>query len=391
MGQRVNDALFVLLRSAMSGSPLSNEERSAVSADLFDELFALSKEHDMAHLVAVALSNNGLLEKGSPGSEKFTSSMYQAVLRYEQTNYELDRLCKILEQAQIPFIPLKGSVIRRLYPEPWMRTSCDIDILVHESDVEKAAEYLVENCGYEKERLESHDISLFSPNHVHLELHYDLIEDYLFEARAEVLKNVWDVSILREGYSFWREMIDDMFFFYHVAHMAKHFEGGGCGLRPFIDLWLLDRQTNVDKTKRDRLLEQGGLLKFANTARRLSEAWLGGAEHTQTTRQVEEYILSGGVYGNTENRVAVQQNKKGGKIKYIVSKIFPTYETMKFFYPILQKHKRLLPIMHLRRWMRIVFFGTTKQTQYELKYNANISAKQQESMASFLKDIGLDR
>ena len=41
-----------------------------------------------------------------------------------------------IKKVQIPFLPLKGSVIRQYYPEPWMRTSCDIDILV---DFEKDA------------------------------------------------------------------------------------------------------------------------------------------------------------------------------------------------------------------------------------------------------------
>ena len=46
-----------------------------------------------------------------------------AIYRYEKINYELNRLRSALNEAQIPFIPLKGSVLRQYYPEPWMRTS----------------------------------------------------------------------------------------------------------------------------------------------------------------------------------------------------------------------------------------------------------------------------
>ena len=48
--------------------------------------------------------------------------------------------CNALEKAQIPFVPLKGSVIRKYYPEAWMRTSSDIDVLVHKEDVEKTTD-----------------------------------------------------------------------------------------------------------------------------------------------------------------------------------------------------------------------------------------------------------
>ena len=40
------------------------------------------------------------------------------------------------------FIPLKGSVVRDLYPERWMRTSADIDLLIRE-DQEKTCEELL--------------------------------------------------------------------------------------------------------------------------------------------------------------------------------------------------------------------------------------------------------
>ena len=53
---------------------------------------------------------------------------------------EYENLCSAFEKAQIPFLPLKGSVIRKYYPEAWMRTSCDIDILVHDEDVGRAKE-----------------------------------------------------------------------------------------------------------------------------------------------------------------------------------------------------------------------------------------------------------
>ena len=104
---------------------------------------------------------------------------------------------------------------------------------------------------------------------------------------------------------------------------------------------------------------------------------------------MEDYILRGGVYGNNENRVTVQQQKKGGRIKYAMSKIFIPYDVIKFHYPILQKHRWLTPFMEVRRWLKLIFCGHAKRTLKELKYNQTISTDIADVTQKFLTDIGL--
>ena len=184
-------------------------------------------------------------------------------------------------------------------------------------------------------------------------------------------------------------MPDEMFYFYHIAHMAKHFENGGCGIRPFIDICILDGMTEPNTTKRNTLLENGNLMKFANVARKLSRVWFFGEEYDDISKQMEDYILRGGVYGNNENRIMVQQQKKGGRIKYALSKIFVPYDVIKFHYPILQKHRWLTPIMEIRRWCKLIFCGHAKRTTNELKYNQRISFEKANETREFLSHIGL--
>ena len=80
-------------------------------------------------------------------------------------------------------MPLKGSVLRASYPQDWMRTSCDIDILVHREDLERAVELLVEKKQYRREVTNLCDVSLYAPSGVHLELHYDLVLENRSEKR----------------------------------------------------------------------------------------------------------------------------------------------------------------------------------------------------------------
>ena len=107
------------------------------------------------------------------------------------------------------------------------------------------------------------------------------------------------------------------------------------------------------------------------------------------SKQMEAYILRGGVYGNNENRITVQQQKKGGRFKYVLSKIFIPYDVIKFHYPILQKHRWLTPFMEVRRWCKLIFCGHLKRTAKEIRYNNHITNDEAADVQNFLESIGL--
>ena len=349
------------------------------------KLYKLSKSHDLAHLVGDALIKNDLIGDGEVKA-KFQKQMMLAVYRYEKINYELGRLRKVLNEAEIPFIPLKGSVIRQYYPKPWMRTSCDIDVLVHESDLERAVSALTSAAGYKADSKSSHDVGMFSDSGFHLELHYSLIEDKIVGSAADILRSAWEnaspVSDTSE-YVFG----DDLFFFYHTAHMAKHFVNGGCGIRSFIDIWVLNHRVSFSRKKRDALLAKGGLLTFAKQAEVLSEAWFGNGEHTDITRRMQDYLLKGGVYGTTKNRVSVQQIRKGGKIRYAFSRIWLPYDVLKFHYPSLERKRWLLPVFEVRRWFKLIFCGGFRRSVNELKLNSSTTSEVQTETKEMLHQL----
>ena len=383
----VTEIMLSAIRTQVCGA--ERVEYGELSEEVMRSLYGLSKSHDMAHIVSAELDAQGLLKNGDEISEKFRKQHMIAIFRYERINYELEEICTALENAQIQFIPLKGSIIRKYYPEPWMRTSCDIDVLVRPDDLDRAIKCIQDDLGYDFEGRGSHDVSLFSPSGVHIELHYDLVEEDRANNCRDILKNAWDYAEQISEGAYRCNFSDAMFYFYHIAHMAKHFENGGCGVRPLLDLWILDKQEGYDAVVRDALLESGALLKFTTAARSLASVWFDGTEHTETTAQMEQYLLFGGVYGNMENRVAIQQHKKGGKFKYIVSRIFLPYSTIKFHYPILQKHRWLTPVMQVRRWFKLVLRGGLKRSINEINVNAKMSDDKKESATELLERIGL--
>lgn len=378
--------LFALLRGAVRGTKLSEEEKGTFSRELMPALWNTAKKHDLDHLLAYGLKKNGLLTKEDADAEK---SLFKAIYRYEQIRYEYTLLCKALEEAQIPFLPLKGSILRGYYPEGWMRTSCDIDVLVSKEKLEEAIAYLTEHLKYEEKERATHDVSLFSPRGIHVELHFDLVEEGRAMGAIGVLQKVWEGASPKEGTVYFHEMSDPFFYFYHIAHMAKHFETGGCGIRPFIDLWILDRLEHADKAARDALLEEGGLKKFADNARALSRVWMEGEKPTEPLLQLQSYLLHGGVYGSTDNRVALNQTKKGGRFGYLLSRIFIPFARLKRWYPILEKYPWLMPFMQVRRWFMLLRPDVAAMAKRELTTNGSLDKSKADNMKAFLDEIGL--
>lgn len=379
--------MFELLRVAVCETPVSDRLKEVCTSEMLDEVYTLACRHDLAHLVGQAASKLAL-----PESEALTKSKQvamQAFARYMRLERAYHEVCIALENAKIPFLPLKGSVIRSYYPEPWMRTSCDVDVLVHEENLEHAIVVLTTKLGYKNEGRGYHDVSLFSPGGVHVELHFTLIDEGYLPAAQKIAENVWAyVSPVRET-NFQMQMSDEMFYFYHIAHMAKHLENGGCGIRPFLDIWILNHSVEYSCTDREQLLVQGGMLAFAQAAEELSEVWFSDAQKGPLSEHLERFILDGGVYGNLQNQVAVQQTKKAGKLRYALSKIFLSYDIIKFQYPILQKHRWLTPLYEIRRWIKLIFTSEAKRSLRTLKTNAGISVEEISSTADLLKALGL--
>ena len=380
--------LFDLLAVSVLQVPLKENIKDLIDLETLKKIFFLSKKHDMAHLIGDALNKNGFLTQEDEISKKFLTERNMAIYRYEQLNYELGEICHLLEDSKIRHIPLKGSVIRNYYPEPWMRTSCDIDMLIQEQDLEKALEVLLQN-GFRYEKKSLYDVELFSETGVHLELHYNLIENRSVPENNEVLENVWEYAKKTEDSQYTYAFTDEMFYYYHIYHMAKHFVSGGCGIKPFLDIYILNYKLTFDEEKRNDLLRKGKLDAFSTTAKKLSDVWFANAEHDELTMMMEEFILGGGVYGTIENKVVLQQSKKGGKGKYAKSRIFLPYDQLKHSYPVLQKHKWLTPIFEVVRWFRILFKGRAKSSLHELKTNVSVSECERKKMDVLIKELNL--
>ncbi|MBQ7225172.1 MAG: nucleotidyltransferase family protein [Clostridia bacterium] len=380
----VRDLMIALVRFALrGGAPDWGAVNESLSEEKLATLFKVSKGHDVAHLVAYALEQGGFFCEWEAW-HLFLKEKEQASLRYEMMQADFDEVCACFDKERIDYIPLKGAVVRSFYPKPWMRTSCDIDILVRERDLKRAVEALVSACGYRVEGKENyHDVSLFSPFGMHLELHHSIKEN--IPKYDELLTQVWEFSSPCGGS---RHLQTNEFLVFHLtAHMAYHFLNGGCGLRSVLDLYLI-KDIELNKEKLKEMLCSAGLDRFYKVAIDLGEYWLGELkEPSDTLLEAEKYILLGGAYGTQRQGTLSQQVKRGGKFKYFWSRVFMPYESLAVLYPVIKKHKMLTPFCQIARWLGAIFKG--KKIKKEIKNVTSANEIQVAKTKKLLEDLGL--
>lgn len=359
---------FQFLRCGIFGGALSENSKNAVNDENLKKIYQCLHMHDMAHLVAEVLSASGLKDDFKEAFQVLKRAQQLAVYRFEGMRYQFERICETLETAGIPYMPLKGAVLRAYYPENWKRTSCDIDILVKPENLDGAKEALKAKLGYTEEGLHAHEVSLYSEDGVHLELHYELISPDESTLHRKMLENVWDVCTVKSGTQYRYEMPETYFYFYNLAHTAKHFTlTGGCGIRSILDLYLYTKKHTDVIEKSKPLLKEGKLETFAAATETLGKIWFEDAESTPLMDKTTDYILKGGTYGSANNKVAALQRKEGGRFKYAMHRLFLPYSKLKIVYPVLNKQKWLYPFLTFWRWLKLLFGGTKKSTKAEIR------------------------
>ncbi len=381
---KITETMLALLRFVFLGEALS-EEYKHLSEEESKFLYAKAKLHDIMPIIALGLDKSGV-ELSDLVRSKFHKQLVTAVYRRELTDCEFNKVAELLEEAGIRYMPLKGSVIKEYYPESWMRTSSDIDILVHEEDLPEVSKLFSEKLGYTIGEKGKHDIGVRTQSGMHIEMHYRLSED---EKTDEILSSVWNTAKLSDGKKYCYEMSDELFVFYHLSHMAKHFAHGGCGVRYYIDLWLINNNVMYDENKLCRLLEDGGLVQFRKISDNIVSMWFYGKDVDELTKRAGAFAVEGGVYGNVEQHIAVRQHGKFGKLKYILSRIFIKKHTLMFFYPEIKKYPVLIPYCMIKRWMKIFNKEKRERVKIEIKANMSLRASKKEEVLGLMKELGI--
>ena len=129
-----------LIRYEIAQIPVDNDLLEQINDDLLYLVYKFAIEQDVAYIVGSALTRLGVLSGDLRTA--FFNEQLGSVYRDEQFRHDTENVSVLFSAQEIKHIMLKGAVIKGMYPKSEMRTSCDIDILINEDDLEKLLEVL---------------------------------------------------------------------------------------------------------------------------------------------------------------------------------------------------------------------------------------------------------
>lgn len=382
--KKLNSILFSLISPAICGDGECGARCAELDEKTLAAVFALAKKHDLGHLLVDAVSQNSecQIENDALVAE-LEKVKLTAVWRVRNTVNEQGRVRKCLEDAGVPFILQKGAVLRELYPEAWMRTSSDIDVLVPREMLSLAVDAFKGADGFKLSDTAPGSAAAYAASGVRIEIHTLLEGD---KEDCSLTDSVWRDSRCDGGCE--RFMSAEHFYFYHVAHMAEHMRHGGCGIRPFIDLYLLNAKLGYEREMVEQLLREYGLDRFEKAADELSRAWMLGTDAPEHNTLCE-YVLTGGVYGSIEQGIAVSRRAGRSKIGYVFYRIFMPYDELKRRHKALDGRPWLTPVFWVWRWLGLLAPSRLKRTSDEIKSAARVDTDRVKTVCELFDSLGL--
>lgn len=382
MENKVKQAFFGLIK----GQVFENKPFRKLNESEAKECAVYAYRYDLMPIISSAILQSGI-ELSSKVRDKLIKEQMFSIVRHEQIIHDVKTIKQVLNDANVDFILLKGAYIRNLYDNPQFRTSCDIDILIRRSQIKAAKKALIK-AGFKKQPNEIYVFKFISASGIGVDVHYSLKGGYN-KAITDTLELAWDKAVKVNGNEYEYKFNLEFFMFYFLSHTQKHFNKG-CGIKPFIDLKILNEKLEYDKDKLNELLKANGLLQFYDGLLALNEVWFNGAEHSELTLLMDEFIFDGGVYGSIENDVAVKRIKGKDKKGFVSQRLFLSFDELSGFYPNLAKHKWLMPFYQVKRWFKVFRKGKIKKTATELNVAKTVDEQKIEKTKKMMEKLNLN-
>lgn len=356
------------------------------------EVRKLAKRHQIVTLVYYGLVKCGISADLPIMQEMFLDVAKDIVVNARQKN-ELNKLFENFNNHKIDYMPLKGVLLKELYPKDEMRPMGDADILINTEQYDQIKPIML-SLGY-NEKVESDHELIWTKPELYVELHKRIISSYNKDF-YEYFGDGWKFAKKCNGTCY--SMTTEDQFIYLFTHFAKHYRGTGIGLRHIVDLCVY-RKSNpeMDDTYVKSQLKKFQLDAFYENILRTLLVWFDGAKEDSVTEFITSVILNNGVYGNKQANIlatALKESKETGnskqvRIKRILGNAFPPYSIMSEKFPVLKKVSILLPVFWLVRIINTFLFKR-KQLSGKIYEYKTISSEQIEGYKEGLNFVGLD-
>lgn len=292
----------------------------------------------------------------------------QAKVRAIRRNllFDMERkwLLNFFEKNGIWYMPLKGSVLKDMYPQCGMRQMADIDILFDKTCRKKLYDFMTQN-GYKAENYNKSNHDAYTkPPRYNFELHVDLFGARVDKRWIKYYEDVKERLLPDENKQYGYHFSDEDFYLYVTAHACKHFMRSGTGLRTLLDIYvyLWRKRDTLDWNYIAAELDKLGTAEFEKQCRLLAEKLFSEnpvtdeAELTGEERELFYRCFYSGTYGTRDqyynNRL--REIQPDGQPLTIKTKLRYYMERL-FMWPGFIKHKWQLPFYWIYRLARVAF------------------------------------
>ncbi|MGN0522794.1 MAG: nucleotidyltransferase family protein [Eubacterium sp.] len=354
-GDREKDYLLLLLRCAI----LKQSAPVKQNIDM-NRLLKLAKDQQVYSTVLPCLEATQVLtDEDRINWNNYRLTELQKTL---VVNHERESILADFDKNGVKYILLKGLIIRELYPETLMRQMSDNDIMITYDSREAAAEIMKAHGFFCSSSTDKSDDYLKEP-YTMIELHLELFNhEYMKEIFTSDL--VWSTATSANDGTMLYKMKDELSYAFTLLHMFKHYIMEGCGIRFLCDMYLLNKNSqSLDFNYIDDLLQRiqdnptSVLIEdlpdisipyFKSMVDGLALAVFEDKKPTEDQMGLLTDMLNGAVYGKGVS-YSEKVSSHGGKLGYIIYRLFPKWCIMKDNYPVLGKLPFLLPFFYIKR------------------------------------------
>ena len=347
----INKDLIYLLYCAVNGI---TPDTAKVQAMDLERLYRLAKFHTVRGAVCIALKRAGVQDK------QFDQAYKKAVRKNIYLDMERSAILSDFEKQGIWYMPLKGSVLKDLYPENGMREMSDNDVLFDADKQEQSREIMLLH-GYTAEHygVGNHDVYM-KPPVLNFELHTALFgsahAEPLYRYYADAKRLLIKDNDNEYGYHF----SDEDFYVFMTAHEWKHFNGSGTGIRSLLDCYVYCK-VNGDALDWKYITEQCKQLEIADFEQERRQLALKAfssdtlPDLTESEQELLMYYLTSGTYGTFDNAVR-KKLKDQTKLAFWVNNIFISRNQMAQSVKFTAVSPLLYPVGVVWRCGRVLLF-----------------------------------
>ncbi len=365
----------------------------------WNRFYNIAKVHDVANMVYY-----GLIEiKGKTPKktfDKFSEEFKMGVVTQAVQNIEVKAILDELTKNNIKSLPLKGFIIKYLYPNPDMRFLTDVDILVDEANI-PAIRKIMASMGYQQDGATLNSEKYIKPPVTKIEFHKHLIPP-VYSNYYRYFSLFWVRAKLKSQDKKVYELSNDDYYILMLAYLANRYRTGDAGIRSVMDIWvyLSHYGDKFDRKYIETELKKIKLFKFSQQIEKLAEMWFGNAKISDPLLdEMTAYIVSNSKYILNKAskikslQVSVEPEDVSGsyrekKIKYFFWRHCPNLKYMLAFYPWLEGKAFLLPLAWIMRSAKLKKQKRKKPIKVE-EINLEVKEFDEEKTLSLLNKMGL--